>query len=415
MGLVDTAMVGRVSPVALASAGMGGSITITLCYFGLGVMLAFDPLMSQAVGAKEFGVARSHYWQGVWLALLIGVALMVPVFATAHALGLVGVQGEVASGVETFVHFRLVSIPGVLLFGVARSYLQGIGRTRAILWSMVAANVANFLLDLVLVFGWGPIPPLGVAGAAIATSVCTYLQFGLLLLDFGGAPQGHIRRVDWSAQLRCFKLGYPIGLQYLAESGIFTLIGVLAGRIGTKSVAAHQIAMNWGSLSFCVAVGIGSAASTRVGWAIGAGDMAAARRSGMVAFGSVTAFMGMMALLFIAIPQGLVRVMSSDAAVVAQAQPLLFVVGVFQLSDGLQAAGAGALRGAGDMAYASWINLLGHWMVGLPVALGLGVFGTKGVEGLWWGLSAGLTVVAVALVDRFERLSRKEIGRLKVG
>lgn len=411
MGMVDTAVLGRLSPAAQAGAGLGNSLTFTCTFFGMGVMLALDPLVSQAVGAGEQAKARTHYWHGVWLALFTSVLVMIPIALIPFVLEPAGVAPSIASAARTYMWWRLPGVAGVLLFVGAKSYLTGVNRVAITLVAMVVANIANFLFDVALVFGVGPIPALGVVGAAIATVLCSWLQFGVLLLGFGKPPEGRSRAFDAPEVWKAFKLGAPIGLHFIAESGLFSLTGVFAGRLGEDPGAAHQVALNWASLTFCVASGIGSAAATRVGWAVGRDDAPGARRAGMTAFWSVIVFMGFGSLVFVLFPQAMARVMSNNAHVVATAASLFVVVAVFQLSDGVQAVGAGALRGTGDITFTFWANIIGHWGVGLPVAWWLGVRG-ESLIGLWWGLFAGLSVVAVALLIRFAVMTRKPIARL---
>lgn len=408
MGLVDTAVLGRLSAAAQAGAGLGNSLTFTCTFFGMGVMLALDPLVSQAIGAGEPGRARTHYWQGVWLALLTSAVVMVPVGLIPFALEPFGVSPAVAQEARTYMWWRLPGVAGVLLFVSARSYLTGTGRVQITFFAMVLANVANFALDVGLVFGAG----WGVAGASIATVACTWLQFGVLVLGLGPAPEGTRRRFDRAEVLRALRIGAPIGLHFIAESGVFSLTGALAARLGEAAGAAHVVALNWASLTFCVASGIGSAAATRVGWGIGRDDTPAARRAGFTAFGSVAAFMALGALLFLVLPRTMAGIMSTDAHVIDTAVSLFVVVAVFQISDGVQAVGAGALRGTGDTTFTFVANLVGHWLIGLPIAWLLGVQGPLGVVGLWWGLSAGLTVVALALVARFHRSTQRAVRRL---
>lgn len=412
MGMVDTAVVGRLSPAAQGAAGLGNSLTFTISYFGMGVMMALDPMVSQAIGAGDQRAARAHYRQGVWLAVLVSFVLLVPQVLVPFTLEPFGVAPDVARGAAQFMWWRTPGMLGTLLFIGTRSYLQGVGRTRAIVAAMLVANVANLGLDVLLVFGWGPVPALGIAGAAVATTVCTWLQWAVLAKTLGPAPEGTPTRVDPRALAFVARLGLPIGLHMLAESGLFSLAGLLAGRLGDTSVAAHQIALTWGSLTFCVAVGIGAAGSARVGWAVGARDAAGVRRAGLVAFGSGAAFMALSSLLFVLFPTPLARVMSDRPDVVATASALFWVMAVFQLSDGVQAVGAGALRGLGDTRFAFWANFVGHWCVGLPVAWWLGVRGTLGVIGVWWGLSAGLTAVALSVLGRFVWLTRGPVRAL---
>jgi multidrug resistance protein, MATE family len=412
MGLVDTAVLGRLSATAQAGAGLGNSLAFTCTFFGMGVLMALDPIVSQAIGAGDVVRARTAYWQGVWLALITSVVVMVPMALLPFALEPFGVEPAVAQAARVYLWWRLPGVAGVLLFVTARSYLTGIGKVAITFWAMVIANIANLGLDVLFVFGAGPVPPLGVMGAALATLGCTWLQTGILMFGLGKAPEGTRRSFDRVEVLKAARLGAPIGLHFIAESGVFSLAGLLSGRLGATAAAAHQVALNWASLTFCVASGIGAAASTRVGWGIGRDDTPAARRAGLTAFGSAALFMALASMLFIVFPHAMASLMSDDAAVIQTVMALFVVVAVFQISDGLQAVGAGALRGTGDTTFTFWANMIGHWVIGLPVAYLLGVRGPFGVVGLWWGLSAGLTVVAVALVLRFNRTTRVRIARL---
>ncbi|MGV3623184.1 MAG: MATE family efflux transporter [Archangium sp.] len=410
MGMVDTAVLGQLSAAAQAGAGLGNSLTFTFSYFGMGVMLALDPLVSQAIGAGQHGRARTHYWQGVWLALLTSAVVMVPVAVTPFLLEPLGVAPAIADAAREYIWWRLPGVAGLMLFVGARSYLTGTGKVKATLWAMIFANIANVVLDVSLVFGLG----WGVAGASIATVVCTWLQYGVLLLALGPEPEGSKRRFDRAEVMQALKIGTPIGLHFIAESGVFSLAGVLAGRLGEVQGAAHQVALGWASLTFCVAAGIGSAASTRVGWSIGRADTNGARRAGVVALLSAATFMAFASLLFIVFPTAMASLMSKDANVIATVVSLFVVVAFFQISDGVQAVGAGALRGTGDTAFTFWANMVGHWLIGLPIAWWLGVRGPYGVVGVWWGLSAGLFAVAIALVVRFMMTTRKPIAAINV-
>ncbi len=411
MGLVDTAVLGRLSPEAQGGAGLASSFVFMVSFFGMGVMMALDPLVSQAVGAGDSKRAREHYWQGVWLSfitsfILVLLCLPLPVISTRF-----GVTDDVAQEAATYLKFRLAGIPFTLLFVAARSYLQGQGKTGPAVWAMLVANVANLILDIVLVFGFGPVPALGTAGAAIATTLCIALQFLILSRSFGVAPHGVSRALNWSEIKKVAAVGLPIGAHLIAEAGVFTLAGFLSSRLGNVSSAAHQVALSWGSFSFSFAVGVGSAAATRVGWAIGRGESHLARKVGLTAFGVGALFMSVCSLLFLLAPGPLARLLTSEE-VVPLAVQLFVVLAVFQISDGIQAVGAGALRGAGDTQFAFWANVVGHWGVGFPLALVLGVYGNQGVIGIWWGLSAGLTAVAVALFSRFWFISGREIRAL---
>ena len=421
MGVVDAAVVGRAGAAQLAGVGLGSLLFFAVSVLGMGTMMGLDPLVSQALGAGEGTRARHFLWQGAWLSLLIGVLLAIPLGFVPLALGPLGIAPEVASQASGHLLARLPSLPALLFFFAARSYLQGSNAPRAVVLSAVMANVVNLLLDLLLVFGGAnlpagagvlrAIPPLGAVGSGIATAVATWLQAGFVAWAVGRVPVAGrwVRRPVPHEMRLAVKVGAPVGLHMAAEVGLFAMVGILAGRLGAVPMAAHQVAIALASFSFNAAVGIGNAGSVRVGWAVGSRDTPGARRAGMVAFGTGAALMSAWGLAFLLFPGLFARLMSSDPAVVAATTPLLLVAGLFQVSDGIQAVGAGVLRGAGDTRFTLWANLIGHWALGMPAALGLGLVLGWGVTGLWWGLLIGLSAVAVALFLRFRRVASREI------
>jgi MATE family multidrug resistance protein len=211
---------------------------------------------------------------------------------------------------------------------------------------------------------------------------------------------------------RAFRVGLPVGLQMGAEVGVFALVALLAGRLGTLDLAAHQLVIGLASFTYTAAMGVAAAGSVRVGIGVGARDPVATRVAGHAAFAGGVALMGVAALAFTFAPRALARLITDEANVIAVAIPLFLVAAVFQLSDGVQGVGGGVLRGAGDTKFTLYANLAGHWLIGLPIALFLAFRQRLGIVGLWWGLCVGLTVVAVLLFVRFERLSSKTIEPL---
>lgn len=427
MGVVDTAILGRAGAVPLAATGLGNLLFFAVSVVGMGMMMGLDPLVSQALGAGDRQRARHLLWQGIWLALGVSALLAVPLSLVPAALEPLGIERDLARQAGRYLLVRIPGLPFLLLYYAIRAYLQARGLTRPMLVSAVLANVFNFLAAVLLVFGgaglpaWaGPlrlVPALGAPGSALATTLSTALQAAVLALTaraLGREEGGRPSRRPLAADMRqAARVGLPIGLHMATEVGIFALVGFLAGRMGRDAIAAHQIGIAFGSFSFNFAVGIGNAASVQVGWAVGARDTPAARRSGLVAFAAGAGFMSLWGIAFLLFPQAFARVMSDQADVVATAAPLMRVAGVFQISDGIQAVGAGVLRGAGDTRFTFLANIIGHWAVGLPVAVLLGFGLGGGVTGLWWGLCAGLTAVAIGLLGRFLRISAREIAPLE--
>jgi MATE family multidrug resistance protein len=290
----------------------------------------------------------------------------------------------------------------------------------------VVANLVNVPLDVLLVFGgaglpaWtgplGAVPAFGGAGAAISNSLCLVLQAAILATAIGRVPAAPLdataRRQDAGELRRAARVGLPTGLHMVAEVAFFSLAGFLAARLGAVAMAAHQLALSVASLTFTVALGVGNAGSVRVGHYVGAGDRLGARRAGLTAFGAAAGFMSLCGVAFLLFPHAIARLLTDDPAVVAVAAPLFRIAALFQVADGVQAVGAGVLRGAGETRFTFLANLAGHWGLGLPSVL-LFVFGLGlGVAGLWWGFVAGLFAVAGALLWRFLRVSSRRIAPL---
>ncbi len=423
MGLVDTAVVGRAGAVQLAGAALGNAVVFTVCIVGIGTLMGADPLISQALGARDPVRARRLYWQALRVAAAASGVLVLPTLGLASLMAPFGIAADVAKVAREFVWWRLPGIAAFLFFYAQRSYLQSVGAARALLWATVLANVVNLFGDLLLVFGgarlpaWtGPlrwIPPMGASGSALATTLVqlgevVFLAWVVRQIRLPERPADLHRRLPEDAR-RILRVGVPIGLHFGAEVGVFALAGFLAGRLGAESLAAHQIALTFSSVTFTFAMGIGNAGSVRVGLAVGARDTPGARRAGLLAFAAGAAFMGCAALTYLLVPGPIVATMTNDPAIAAIAVPLFMVAAIFQVSDGVQGVGAGVLRGAGDSRFTFTANVVGHYLIGLPLALLLG-FGMRwGVFGIWWGLAAGLTAVAAALVWRFLRISGREI------
>jgi MATE family multidrug resistance protein len=405
MNVVDMAVIGRLGGRELAAAGLANAIFFGVSVFGLGLMLGLDPLISQAVGAGDELSARRILWQGVWLGLLTSALLIAILLGGPWLLRFIAVKPELVAPATIFLLIRLIGIPPFLLFFVVRAYLQAHHVTRPMVISMVFGNILNLAGDLLLVFHFH----LGVAGPAISTVTCQFVAVGILAAAVMRIHVPAARAWNSDDIRRAIRVGLPTALQVTAEVGIFALVALMAGRMGTVDLAAHQLVITLASFTFTVALGVATAGSVRVGLAVGARDRVAARRAGYAAFIGAAMVMSVSALTFMSIPRLLARMLTNQTAVIAAALPLFFVAGLFQLSDGLQAAGIGALRGAADTRFAFISNLIGYWVVGLPLSLLLGFRWHMGVVGLWWGFVAGLSVVAILVFLRFQALSAKEI------
>ena len=400
MGLVDTLMVGRLGPEAIGAVGMGSTLFIGVCIFAMGLLLGLDTLVSQAFGARRPDQCHTWLRHGVALAFLLSPPIVALVFALTESMSLWGLHPRVLALAQPYLRIVALSTPMLLLHTSFRRYLQGIGVVRPVTVALVIANVLNAVVNWVLIFGHLGAPALGVAGSAWATVaarvVMACVLLGTILYREGTGP--FIGHVEIASLRRLLSLGLPAASQVTLEVGVFAAATVLAGRLPPVSLAAHQIAINIASFTFMVPLGIASAGAVRVGHAIGAGDRGAASRAGWTAFLFGALFMSSAAASFVLIPTALIGAFTRDPSVLASGVSLLWVAAVFQLFDGTQAVATGVLRGLGDTRTPMVWNLVGHWLIGLPLGYTLCFVLGLGVIGLWWGLSTGLIICGVSLL-----------------
>ena len=419
LGVVDTMVVGRLSSEALAAVALGHVMIVAVSSFGIGMLLALDPLVAQAVGAGDATAVRRSVQRG----LLIAFGLMIPsILLLLPSQTVLGFFRQPAEIVPIAANYIRICIPGLLPFYgfvVLRQSLQAMGRVRPIVLTIVVVNLFNLVADWVLVFGVGPVPRLGPMGSAWATTAARILLFVVLFVVAHKELGPLLSRLDREALRlrplwRVIRLGMPIGFQVQLEIIAFAVIALLMGGFGTLQMASHQVAINIASLTFMVPLGVGSAAAIRVGQAIGAGDSNGARRAASASVIIGAGFMSLMAALFIGAPRLLATAYTSVEEVVALAALLIPIAGYFQIFDGLQVVSAGVLRGAGDTRVPLVANILGFWFIGLPTSLLLGFRLGFGPQGLWWGFVAGLGAVAVFLLGRIAWKFRGTISRVEV-
>ena len=398
MGLVDAAMLGRWSDAALAGAGVGNNLYFGITCIGLGVIMGMDTVVPQALGAGRKDDARRAVGAGVRLAILVGLLTTLAVFASPLLLEAANVDREVLHEARVFTYMRALGAVPFLIMIALRSYLAAHGVTRPLVIAVILGNILNAALDLVLIYGLG----LGVIGAAAATTIVQIVMMGIYAMSVRALDAGVPRPPSRTSDIvQIARYGWPVGAQLFAEVGIFGVATVLAAYFGKIPAGAHSIALGISSLTFAFTVGIASATSVRVGHAVGAGDLAMARKRGLLGVKLGLVVMACFAIVFLAIPRTLASVFTAEEAVIVATIPLLQIAALFQLSDGTQAIGAGALRGLGDTRATLVGNLIGHYAIGLPLVIGLGFAAHLAVNGMWFGLSAGLTATALYLVAKF--------------
>nr|WP_102110381.1 MATE family efflux transporter [Kandeliimicrobium roseum] len=409
--LTDALMLGWYDVTALAGEVLGGSMFFVFLICGSGFAFAVMPMVAQAAGRNDIAQIRRVTRMGLWVSAIFA-AFAVPVLLNAgtvlSALGQDPAVADMAGRYLGIYGWGLVPALGVM---VLKSYLAALERTRVVLIVTLAAVGVNALVNYALIFGhWGA-PELGIEGSAIASLTVNLLSLILLAGHAAWALPEHTLfarfwRPDWEAFGQVFRLGWPIGLTNLAETGLFAAASLMMGWLGPIPLAAHGIAMQISSLTFMVHVGLSNAATVRAGNAFGRGDGAHLRRGALVALALSGAAVAVTVALFLGLPEVLIGLFLSPDdpvrdEVLAIGVVLLAASALFQLADAAQVMALGLLRGMNDTRGPMLIAVVSYWGLGVPVSYLLGFPGGLGGVGVWLGLALGLGVAGICLVARF--------------
>lgn len=417
MNTVDSAMMGQESTAGLAAIRQGYAVLWVPLSFAVGVLLALDPVVAQAVGARDEGAVGRSVQRGLLMALLLSVPVGLLMLAAGDILRLLDQPPEIISVAQTYAQTCAWGLPGLLMFAALRRSLQAMGRLAPIVVVAVVANLVNAGLDWVLIRGaWG-VPAMGAYGCALATVACNYIMMGLLLMLCWRDLRPWLlpirpRAFAWRPLLRLLALGTPIGLTMALEVGAFNAVTFVMGWFSEFEIAANGIVLSIASTSFMIPLGISTAAAVRVGHAVGAGDPEGMRRAALVSLSCGAAMMIVFGLVFIAVPTLLLSMFTNDEQVLALALTFMPLAAGFQLFDGLQVVASGVLRGVGDVRVPMLANFVGYWVVALP----LGVLWARrwggGPQAMWWALGVALAFVAVVLVLRVRHRLARDIQRI---
>ncbi len=418
MGFVDTVMVGRLGPEALAGVALGNTTFFFLLIVCMGAVQAVGPMVSQAHGAGRAEAVARSVRQGLWLAVLLALPAMLLLWNMGAILRGLG-QAEVAvAGAQGYLRAILWGFPAALAFMALRSFVEGLSRPLPVTVITVCGVGLNVAANYVLMYGALGAPALGLTGTGWATTLVFWFMLVVLAVFVQRVPPfrayrifARLRSPDPTYFRELLRIGWPIGISSGVEAGLFMITALMMGTLGATALAAHQIAIQCAAFTFMVPLGIGIAASVRVGQAAGRGVRGGVRRAGYTGVLLATGVMTPSAVLFWTVPEAIVGLYldpqdPANAAVVRLAVALLGIAAVFQVFDGVQVAAMGALRGLKDTRVPMLIALATYWGVGLTAGYVLGLALGRGATGLWWGLVVGLTAASVLLLMRFRRQAR---------
>lgn len=409
MGVADTIMAGRYSSADLAGVALGTSILWPSMILVMGVLQAITPTVAQLHGARSYQDIGDVMRQGIWLALFGGVLLVLLLNHVEPAYRFMGVDPVAVSISVPYLKMASFGIPGLMCFFCLRFLADGMGYTRPALLIAISALMLKIPLNYVLIYGKFGFPEMGGVGCGVAQAVVMWLQLFLVLFVVFHRRfniTGWRDKFSWpSWQLirPLLIVGIPIGTTIFAEMGLFSFTTLLIGRFGAEVVAAHNIAMNLNAIFFMPPMAIGMAATIRIGFRVGAGEIRGSRTTAAIASATSAGIAIVGAVLIYWLRHDMVDIYTTEVAVSGLAATLLMFVVFFLFFDASQATFVGALRGYKDTRIPMYIALFSYWVIGLPLgaAFGFGyIGGLEGVYGFWLGLATGVGLAALLLAIR---------------
>ncbi|MCA1653085.1 MAG: MATE family efflux transporter [Sphingomicrobium sp.] len=415
----DVLMMGRLGAAPLAGATLALNLTFTFSVLLMGLLIASSPMMARALGARANAArdVRRTFRAGLWLLVLAMPPYWLLLWHVGAIMRALGQSAELADIGQTFLRAYMWCTAPWLLFQLLRTFVAALERPQSVLWLSLGGIALNALLSWSLIFGHLGLPAMGLVGGGIGSTLSWLIMCGALALVVRRDRQfrrfhlfGRFWRFDGERVAAMVRLGWPIGLTMALEMGVFALAAYFMGWIGAPAVAAHAVALQIAALTFMVPLGLGQAATVRVGLAAGRSDPGGIARAGWTAWVLGVGFMGVMALGMWAAPRPLVTLFLADvpanATVILLAVSFLKVAAAFQLVDGAQVIGAGMLRGLHDTRWPLIFALFGYWGVGLGIGAWLAFARDWRGVGIWTGLASGLAAVALLMLWRWTRRER---------
>ena len=405
MGFADVVMLGRYNTVSMSSAGVGNAVFFLLSLIGVGTLYGVSTIISIAEGEGKPQQAIPVFFSSIWVSFILSACLMGLNLILYYNFAWFGQSPAITDLAKEYLWIVNFSLPALLFFNNGKQVMDGLGKTQISMYVTFFGLLLNVLLNNALIFGNYGAPEMGMAGAAWATVIARYAMAILMLIWVWYHPRfielKKIKSEVKSYVLSIFRIGFPVGFTYFFEIAAFSFALILAGRISELHSGAHQIAINLASITYMFVLGISAASSIVVGNHYGAKDALGVRKAGFAAIGLTIFIELVFAILFMVFNREIPLIYTDDVKLLAMTPSLIILAAFFQISDGLQAVGAGALRGIKDTKTTGIIALISYWLFMMPGAYYLCFKLKMGIEGIWIAFVIGLSFAATLLLYRF--------------
>lgn len=414
MSFTDTTMAGNLSAKDLAAVAVGASLYGPALLFCMGVLMGVSPVVAHLHGEGKTKEVGRNVWSALWLSQLLALPSFFLIRNMEFVMKFFEIDAELIPLAQGYLDALSWGIFAALAYFGLRFFLEGLHITKPAMFFSLIGLAFNIVGNYVFMFGKLGFPAMGAVGTGWASALVHWVMLICIVLftfrksiDSKYQILKNIHLPNPKHQRELVGIGLPNGLSIGIEVSMFAIVALIIGSVGVKTVAAHQITINFASFTFMIPMGLSFATTARVGYAAGQNDLRKARLIGYIGLGLSTLIMSVSAVVMINWPGAIARIYTNDVDVIALSTSLFIYAGFFQISDGLQVGGFGALRGLKDTKIPMLVNIFSYWLVGLPSGYWFGVRKGLGAQGLWIGLIAGLSVAAVLHNWRFYILSGK--------
>ena len=414
VSVVDTAMVGQIGTIPQAAVALANSLYILVLVFGLGVSYGITPLVAAADSSKNYLENAALLKHSIIINTALGIILFLLLFLASPVLNLFNQDQVVVDLAIPFLNVMILGMIPLCIFSGLKQFTEGLSFTAIAMVITIGSNLLNILLNYLMIFGHWGFPEYGMMGSCWASFISRIVMAIAMFLYvyYNKAFKVYWKDINFktisiSLTKKILALGVPSGMQWVFEVGAFSFAVIMVGWISPAAQAAHQIALSIAAVTYMMASGLSAAASVRVGNQLGLKNREGIRIAGFSTFIMVFVFMSIAAFSFVLFKNILPTFFNKEVNVINITSSLLVIAAFFQISDGIQVVGLGALRGIKDVKIPTIITLIAYWGIGLPMSYIFAFKCNYGTLGVWYGLLLGLTMAAILLFWRFNYVSKR--------
>ena len=422
MGVTDTIVAGRASALDLSGLAIGNALSMPFYFLLGGCLFAVTPIVAQLFGARKYEEIGQKVREILWVSLALGLIGFILYRNLSFFIPFFDIEENIAQISDGYLKAMSFGFIANMLFTCLRCYSEGMGLTLPVFWVAFIGMVLNIPLDIIFVYGYFGIPPMGGVGCGIATSINIVIGVIVLVLVIIKKKEYRPTKIfskfslpNWDTTKEALKLGLPIGFGVFVELSMFSGAALILGSLGATVISGHTVAINIVSVLFILPLSFGLAAATRIGNLVGEKKLHQAKYASNIAIFICFAGAILNMVIILIFRDNLVSLYSSDLAVATIAANLLLFGAIFQIPDGMQMGALGSLRGYKDTFAPMLMIILTYWFVALPVGYYLtyfGIFGDPmGPSGIWIGMITGLTIFASLIIPRLSYIASKFIAR----